>query len=188
MTADVLTTKVHVLKTTEKIQTKKIAFEDQTADDLLATLNDTDLVSGTVTLPEGLKLTIPPTSKGTWKAISQSGTTLTLQFATKAQLKALKLTQATQRHQQSLTDQLRRLTQKKAQLTDKLYSLKNPNTDLTPLGQKLLNNSKTGSRENQQADRIQAQLDETERQMQAIELQKQDEKLLLSGEVIMRKY
>jgi membrane-bound metal-dependent hydrolase YbcI (DUF457 family) len=186
LTSDVLTTKVRAIKTTEKIQTKKITFEDQNSDDLLATLNETDLVSGTVTLPEGLKLTIPPTNKGTFKAISQSGTTLTLQFATKAQLQALKLTQATQKHQKSLIDQLRRLEQKRDQLTAKLYTLTHPKDDLTELGHQLLTNPKTESRANLAIDRLQTQIEEIDRQLQDTKDQIENSKLLLSGEVSVR--
>jgi inner membrane protein len=188
LTSDVITTKVRAIKTTEKIQTKKITFEDQNSDDLLATLNDTDLVSGTVTLPEGLKLTIPPTNKGAFKAISQSGTTLTLQFATKAQLQALKLTQATQKHQKSLTDQRRRLEQKRDQLTDKLYTLAHPQTDLTPLGQQLLNNPKSESRANLAIDRLHTQIEEIDRQLQDTKDHMDSSRLLLSGEVFVRSF
>ena len=107
-------------------------------------------------------------------------------FATKAKLKALKLTQATQRHRQSLTDQLRRLEQKKAQLTEKLYTLTHPQTDFTPLGQKLLNNPKSESRRSLQEDRIQTQIEEIDHQIQTIQEQQKNETLLLSGEVAVR--
>jgi membrane-bound metal-dependent hydrolase YbcI (DUF457 family) len=186
LTSDVLTTKVRAIKTTDKIQTKKITFEDQNSDDLLATLNDTDLVSGTVTLPDGLKLTIPPTNKGTFRSISQSGTTLTLQFATKAQLQALKLTQATQKHQKSLIDQQRRLEQKRDQLNDKLYALTHPKDDLTELGHQILTNPKTESRANLAIDRLQTQIEEIDRQLQDNKDQIDNARLLLSGEVLVR--
>jgi hypothetical protein len=76
----------------------------------MALLTDTELVSGPITLPDGVTLTLSLTpslrqgyggqAKTAIIPISQSGSTLNLHFATKRQLQALTLTPATKRRQQ----------------------------------------------------------------------------------------
>ena len=177
--ADITTTKVRAIKTKDPVTITTFTFDDQSADALLAKLTDADLVSGTIILPDNIKLQLPTT-----KAIHQTGNKLTLTFAAKAQLQALRLTNATLKHQSSLNFQLATLTEKRHLLQQQLDRTF-PKSDLTPLGQSILN--KPNENLDAKREALQLRLEQLDHQIETIEEQIDGEKLLLSGEVRVRR-
>ena len=186
--SDILVSKIRTLKTKAPVSTTHLLFEDQTPDSLLLRLSDFDLVSGTITLPPNIAidLNIPGlnTLEQTLKPIKQSGNKLILSFASKAQLKALKLKEATLKHQKNLQFQLESLNRKRTQLLASLDKLI-PKSDLTPLGQSILNNPDMNL--DSKHENLQLRLDQIEHQILDLKEQIDGEKLLLSGEVRVRK-
>ena len=194
LTADILAKKVHLIKTTTPIQTDHIVFKDKTQYELIATLTDTGLVSGTIQLPKDLKINFEDVPKGlttqsylasSFKTMDQVGDTLILHFATKAQLSALKLNDSFYLLQKQRAQNLTKLQRERRQIQVQLQQLNAPN-GLTPLGESVLISQEDRTKKAQKQEEFQGKLEEMAIQIEALQAEQKSDRLLFSGDVTIR--
>jgi membrane-bound metal-dependent hydrolase YbcI (DUF457 family) len=183
LNSDINATTFRAIHTTIPIRTTHKTFTHQTVQKLLSQLTDTDLVSGIVILPAGLTLDIPFTVREA-TPILQVKDRLTLTFATKAQLNALKFDDAFTKHQNSIKTKISLLTQTRKKLSAQLKTLDNTDSDLTDLGKQMLSKNHDGMLQKKEA--IQAQLDSTNDTLETLKSEVSDQPFKFSGEVWIR--
>ncbi len=183
MTADITAFKTRAIKTTVPISMRHYPFQGQTVSELLSQITDTDLVSGVVVLPPGLTLDIPFTVRDS-SPILQAKDRLTLTFATKSELKALKFDDAFTKHQHSIKAKISLLTQTRKKLSAQLRTLDDTDKDLTDLGKQML--CKSPDSVTQKKEAIQAQLESTDETLETLKSELSNQPFRFSGEVWIR--
>ena len=184
LTADITSLKSRAIKTQTPIHSKHGTFTHQPVEKLLAPLTDQDLISGTVILPDGLKLDIPLTVTDI-APITQVQNKLILTFATKAQLQELRVDDAFLQHQKDLRHRLATLTQTHKNLTAQRNALTNTDSDLTELGKEILGSHKENLTQRQ--DALQFRLSSTEQAIDELTTELSSEPMTFSGDVWIRK-
>jgi len=183
MTADIMAFKTRAIKTDYPISIRHYPFSKMTVTDLLNEITDTDLVSGVVVLPPGLTLDIPFTVRDA-APILQVKDRLTLTFATKSELKALKFDDAFTKHQTAIKTKISLLTQTRKKLSAQLRTLDDTDNDLTDLGKQML--GKSSDSVTQKKEAIQAQLESTDETLETLKSELSDKPFTFSGEVWIR--
>ena len=183
MTADIMAFKTRAIKTTVPISMRHYPFQSQTVSELLSQITNTDLVSGVVVLPPGLTLDIPFTIQDS-SPILQVKDRLTLTFATKSELNALKFDDAFTKHQNSIKAKISLLTQTRKKLSAQLRTLDDTDNDLTDLGKQMLSKNPDGMIQKKEA--IQAQLESTDETLETLKSELSDQPFKFSGEVWIR--
>ena len=183
LTADITSFKSRAATTQTPIKSRHISFTSKTAQDLLAQLTETDLVTGIVALPKGLTLDIP-FGLTDITPITQSKNKLTLTFATKAQLQALKFDASFIAHQHTLQKRITTLTQTRRTLLFQLNSLNATDNDLTDFGKTLFGSNTDALI--QKREMLQTRLATTEDTLDTLEGELADTTLRFSGDVWIR--
>ena len=188
--ADIMATQTRVARTTTPIITDHKIFQNQTRIELLAQVPTTSLVSGVVYLPAGLIVEqkkdsqtlsniLPPT-------IQQIGNKLTLKYANKHQLEQLTADPLFQFQQKKDQQTLQKYEAQVSNTQTQIANLQKPEQGLTPLGEELFGDKDALTRKRQQIDNLKLELDSLAIQIEDVQKQLADKKLVYSGEVWLR--
>lgn len=199
LAADILAKKVHLIKTKTPIQTTHSTFKNKTREELFNALPKTGLVSGIITLPRDLKINFEDVPNGvtsakntsgylasTFKPLDQVGNELRLHFATKDQVAALKLNESFYLLQKQRIQTIAKLQLERRQVQTKLQTLNTP-SGLTPLGESILVSQEDKEKKAQKQEELQNKLEELTLQIETLQAEQKSERLLFSGNVMVRK-
>jgi len=149
----------------------------------LAQISDNALISGTVNLPEGIDVSIPP-SIGSYKTIDQKGSSLVLNNASKTEIEKIGLTEKYDIQMKKDLVELAGLRAKARSLNNQISELRSTD-DLTALGRKVLSDNDTEKRA-AKLEELRSQLAETNIKIEEMNLKMKARTLNFSGNVYIR--
>jgi len=182
--ADITASKVKIRKTNTPIKIEQREFTDKSRDELLAQIPDKVLISGSINLPEGIDVTIPK-SASTYKTIDQKGSTLILNYASKADIEKIGLTEKYDIQMKKDTAELAGLRAKARSINNQIAELQS-NSDLTELGRKVLSDQDTAEKRSAKLEELRSQLAETNVKIEESNLKMKSRTLNFSGNVYIR--
>ena len=182
--ADITASKVKIRKTNTPIKIEQREFTDKSRDELLAQIPDKALISGTINLPEGIDVTIPK-SASTYKTIDQKGSSLILNYASKAEIEKIGLTEKYDIQMKKDTAELSGLRAKARSINNQIAELQS-NSDLTELGRKVLSDQDTAEKRSTKLEELRSQLAETSVKIEEANLKMKSRTLNFSGTVYIR--
>ncbi|MEK7376428.1 MAG: metal-dependent hydrolase [Candidatus Margulisiibacteriota bacterium] len=182
--ADITASKVKIRKTNIPIKIEQREFTDKTRNELLSQIPDNALISGTINLPEGIDVTIPK-SEGSYKTIDQKGSTLILNYANKAEMEKIGLTEKYDIQMKKDTAELAGLRAKARTLNNQMGELQS-NGDLTALGRQVLSDQDTAEKRGAKLEELRSQLAETNVKIEEANLKIKARTLNFSGNVYIR--
>lgn len=184
LAADIMADKVRVKMTGRPLKIERKEFTNLTREFLEAQIPKNGFVSGTVTLPPGLKLKLPNFT-GSYARLEQKGDDLVLNFADRKLIKGLELTEEFKLELEKDRTELSNLLLTQEITLSKIGQLQSEE-GLTPLGEALLLSGDKAEKRRQEISELKSRLAEINLKIKDVRLRIKSRQLLFSGTVYIR--
>lgn len=184
-TADITASKAKIKKTAIPVNIERVEFRDISHGELLKMIPDNALVSGTVDLPEGIDIAVPVPA-GSYKTIDKKGGSLVLNYACKADLEKIVVTEKYDIQRRKNTAELAGLRAKARALNSQIADIRSGG-DLTELGRQVMTDKTGAEKRAAKLEDLQSQLAETSVKIDELNLKMKARALIFSGNIYIRR-
>ncbi|OGC04427.1 hypothetical protein A2276_08655 [candidate division WOR-1 bacterium RIFOXYA12_FULL_43_27] len=185
LASDIIAEKMRVKQGKRPVQVERKEFKDKSREYLESQIPDKALVSGTIHLPEGMKVTLPA-GAGSFNIFEQKGGDLYLRFAGKKQIRELALTeQFDLQRKRDLVD-LSGFHARARKIRSQITEAGEEYEGLTELGKQALLGKEGIEKQNARIAELQSQLAEVNLNIEEVQLRIKSRKFVYSGEVYIR--
>ena len=182
-TADITASKAKIKKTDIPVRIERIEFKDLPRGKLLEMIPENALISGTISLPEGVDITVPKPA-GSYRTIDQKGSNIILSYADRSGLENIALSDKYDIQRRKNVAELAGLRAKARSLKNQIADLRS-GSDLTELGKKVLSGQSAEKRA-AKLEELQNQLVETNIKIEELDMKIRSRTLNFTGYILIR--
>lgn len=182
-TADITASKAKIKKTDIPVKIERIEFKDLPRGKLLEMIPDNALISGSISLPEGVDITVPKPA-GSYRTIDQKGSNIILSYADRSGLENIALSDKYDIQRRKNVAELAGLRAKARSLKNQIADLLS-GSDLTELGKKVLSGQSAEKRA-AKLEELQNQLVETNIKIEELDMKIRSRTLNFTGYILIR--